>query len=71
MPTGPSSSKFALRSAEADKALKPEKRLRREPKLVGDKPAASKPLVTGVEERLDEALIETFPASDPIAVSTA
>jgi hypothetical protein len=35
-------------------------------------PAAPKePTRPGLDERLDEALVETFPASDPIAVSAA
>ena len=34
------------------------------------KPHAPEPLETA-EDRLDEALEETFPASDPIAVGTA
>lgn len=44
---------------------------------VGDRPQPAKPTVPsepprpGLDERLDEALRETFPASDPIAVSPA
>ena len=44
---------------------------------LGDGPQPARPAVPSepprreLDERLDEALLETFPASDPIAVSTA
>ncbi len=44
---------------------------------LGDRPQPDKPPVPSepppseLDERLDEALAETFPASDPIAVSAA
>ena len=44
---------------------------------LGDRPQPARPAVPSepprreLDERLDEALLETFPASDPIAVSTA
>ena len=43
----------------------------------GDRPQPARPAVPSepprreLDERLDEALLETFPASDPIAVSAA
>jgi hypothetical protein len=63
---------------------KPPVRLHRMSGALGDRPqparsvapseppaAPSEPPRPGLEERLDEALLETFPASDPIAVSAA
>ena len=59
-------------------------RLRRMSGVLGDRPKRASAVVPveppvvpseaprpGLDERLDEALLETFPASDPIAVSAA
>jgi hypothetical protein len=48
-------------------------RQQRSKSVVPSEPPAvpSEPARPGLDERLDEALVETFPASDPIAVSAA
>ncbi len=65
------------KKTEADRTIELEEFLRNVPPRVDDEPAPRRdeaprrPPPLGLDERLDEALSETFPASDPIAVSPA
>jgi hypothetical protein len=66
---------FARKPAETEKIFELEEFLRSVAMIEDNQSAPAKPAVPsepprpGLDERLDEALLETFPASDPIAVS--
>jgi hypothetical protein len=68
---------FARRKAESETTFELEEFLRTVALMEDNKPAPPRqpvppaPPRPGLDERLDEALVETFPASDPIAVSAA
>ncbi len=69
--------RLVRKEAEEAKTVDLEEFLRSVSPRVGEQPAPapialpSEPPRLGLDERLDEALLETFPASDPIAVSLA
>ena len=71
---------FARRKAQGETTFELEEFLRAVALMEDNKPAPPRqplapvppaPPGPGLDERLDEALVETFPASDPIAVSAA
>jgi len=65
------------RKAESEQTFELEAFLRSVALIEDNKPTPAKqpvpaaPTRPELDERLDEALVETFPASDPIAVSAA